>query len=407
MVGPAQAESILAGLLDPRRPVAGLPVFPLDLEDQVASQVGTVGEVDHPGQGCLGDVESFGGVVEPPPTPQPEVASRQGVARGLRGHPTQPGHVAREGVEPDIASTLDHGEAGGLTSNPPDPVRSQRVAQDGQAQVMGPRKAGDRLHPDRDLADLRPIPEGDGQSREHPAFMGEDRRPRAISRFLLDANSQGPASVRGRPGLSLMTRWSTQSANRVLVSRAIRSANIAANAFPARANAILESTNSSVSGHRFQSKVSAAGSVKVVVIVRGSHSVLSEQFTHHAVGFSRGSGQEPGQDSKRVPPEDLRRSRPTPADRLSPRGPPTVPNRFCSFREYIRSLGLGSVAQGEYGHRRLPSTAMTPALELGRRWTVRRTLCQLTLVSSSPGATIGPRSRCPRALVRTPSTEPG
>src|SRR5260370_42674184 len=46
MVGPAQAEAILSRFLDPRGGVARLPVFALDLEDEMASQVGRARQLD-------------------------------------------------------------------------------------------------------------------------------------------------------------------------------------------------------------------------------------------------------------------------------------------------------------------------------------------------------------------------
>ena len=69
VVRPAQPEPVLPGLLDPRRAVPRLPVIALDLEDQVARQVGPAGQLDHPGEGGLGGVEPLGVVVEPPPRP--------------------------------------------------------------------------------------------------------------------------------------------------------------------------------------------------------------------------------------------------------------------------------------------------------------------------------------------------
>ncbi len=54
VVGPAQAEAILAGLLHPGGRVARLPVVALDLEDQVARQVGRARQLDHALEGRLG-----------------------------------------------------------------------------------------------------------------------------------------------------------------------------------------------------------------------------------------------------------------------------------------------------------------------------------------------------------------
>ena len=100
VVRPAQAEPVLPRLLDPRGPVARLPVVALDLEDEVAGQVGIAGQLDHAVEGRLGRVEPLGVVVESAPTALPELARGQGVARRVRRHPPPAGEVAGERLEP-------------------------------------------------------------------------------------------------------------------------------------------------------------------------------------------------------------------------------------------------------------------------------------------------------------------
>ena len=110
VVGPSQAQPILAGLLDPRRRVPRLPVVALDLEDQVARQVGRARQLDHALEARFGRGDSLFVVIKPPPASLPQVARRQGVAGRMRLHPPFARQLAREWLETEIAAPLDHGQ---------------------------------------------------------------------------------------------------------------------------------------------------------------------------------------------------------------------------------------------------------------------------------------------------------
>ena len=152
VVGPAQAEAILPRFLSPRRRVARLPVVALDLEDQVARQVGRARQLDHALEGRLGGVESLEIVIKPPAPRLPEVACRQGVACRVRLHSPLAGQLARKRLEAQIAPPLDHGQRRSLARHAADPVRAHRIAGHLQAQVVGAGKVRHAFDLDRHLA---------------------------------------------------------------------------------------------------------------------------------------------------------------------------------------------------------------------------------------------------------------
>ena len=67
VVGPAQAEPVLPGLLHPRGACCATASTSLDLEDQVARQVGRAGQLDHALEQSPRSRRSLFVVVEPPP----------------------------------------------------------------------------------------------------------------------------------------------------------------------------------------------------------------------------------------------------------------------------------------------------------------------------------------------------
>ena len=260
VVGPAEAEPVLARLLHGGGVVARLPVLALGLEDEVAGQVGRTGQLDDPLQGRLGGRHAFLVVVEAPPTPPPEVQCRQGISGGLRLHPAVSRQIARERLEAQITPALDHRQRRPLARNPADSIGTHRIADDLQPQVVGARERRDRVDLDRDLLDLEENsvrtgrgPDGRDDPRKNPAGMPEDRHSdRVMDRLALVAEGLQPLGQAGaardlhvihprrepRPGLGRHPLG-----------------ELCARALPSSAAAIIKSMNASVSGHRCQLNV--------------------------------------------------------------------------------------------------------------------------------------------------------
>ena len=179
VVGPAQAEPVLPGLLHPGGRVARLPVLALGLEDQVAGQVGRARQLDDPLQGRLGGVESLGVVVEPPPAASPEVAAPPG-RRGPRAASSGPRGPGRRGTARSPGSPGARRRP--ASSARPGSGRSGRAPSDSPA-ISRPRSwarenAGDRLDLDRDLAHA--------ERRARRRARAADRRPRSAERSRRD-----------------------------------------------------------------------------------------------------------------------------------------------------------------------------------------------------------------------------
>ena len=186
VVRPAQTETILPGLLDPRREVPRLPVIPLDLENQVAGEVAVPRQIDDSGEGRFGGEEPFGVIIKPSLTPLPEFAGGERPPGGLGGHPANSRHLARKRVESGKSPALYDGQARRSPVDPANSVWAARVAEDLQAEVMSPRKCRDRLDLDRDLGDPRRGPQDDDKTREHPPVVDEQRRAGGVIRRLAD-----------------------------------------------------------------------------------------------------------------------------------------------------------------------------------------------------------------------------
>src|SRR5262249_55674225 len=136
-----------------------LPVVALDLEDQVAGEVGRTRVFDHTLEERSGGIDPLVVVVEPAPPRFPELPRGEGVAGGMRAHPAFAREVAREGLEADVAAALDRrelGRAAGLL-DAPYPIGAKRLAEDRQAQVVRARERGDALDLDRHLAHRRAL----------------------------------------------------------------------------------------------------------------------------------------------------------------------------------------------------------------------------------------------------------
>ena len=184
VVGPAQPEPVLPGLLDARGGVARLPVLALGLEDQMAGQVGRARQLDDPLQGRLRSRSNpFGVVVEPTPARPPEVERRQGVAGGVRLHPALTRQLAGERLETQVAAPLDRPPA---SSARPEPGRSGRAPSDSPT-ISSPRSwARENAATESTLmatsrtpagapSELLEPPTAERDPGKDPAGMGEDR----------------------------------------------------------------------------------------------------------------------------------------------------------------------------------------------------------------------------------------
>jgi hypothetical protein len=202
VVGPAQAQAVLAELLDPRGAVARLPVVALDFEDQVAGQVDRARPVDDRFQDGVRDIEPFRILVEPAAASFPKLAGGERIAGRVRGHEPAAGQVAGIRLEAEVSPALHRRQRDVAARNLRHPVRAQRRPEDLQAEVVRPREGGGRLDLDRDLADFGPLAVGHDHPREDAARVVEDRGDRDLreAELALVAVAQEPALQVGSVG---------------------------------------------------------------------------------------------------------------------------------------------------------------------------------------------------------------
>src|SRR5881227_935465 len=118
----------------------------------MAGQIGRAGPLDHFLEEGFRVVETLIVVVESAFTAVPEVSGRQRLSCRVRRHAADLGQLAGEWLESPIPAPLDGREARSLPVDPPDPVRTHRIADDFEPQVVCPREVGHVLDLDRDLA---------------------------------------------------------------------------------------------------------------------------------------------------------------------------------------------------------------------------------------------------------------
>ncbi len=110
VVRPAQPKPVLPRLLNAGRRVARFPVLALDFKHKVTRKVARARQLDHTLESRLGGTKSLLIVIEPAFACLPEVAGGQSVASRVRLHPALAGQITGKRLEPQIASTLDHGQ---------------------------------------------------------------------------------------------------------------------------------------------------------------------------------------------------------------------------------------------------------------------------------------------------------